>query len=201
MTKERIKRLILFPLVVFYAAVLVVAAWPRQLMVGRAMEVAQLGANFVLAQFAWPAGLTVFSGQDTRTEATVRVCLRLVGVTPGGEGRVLFDTMAACRDRQRGVLKAPLELYLTDAVARALRHLRTPRAHGDRNSYPLNELYAIADWLCHKDGASVARVLVTARYQSKRLASGEDVDVTIDEGVHHCAEGAWEPIGLKHRSR
>jgi hypothetical protein len=193
--RERLRRLVAFPLVAFYALVLVVAAWPRQLNPRGALDVPQLGANFVLAELGWPAGMAVFTGQDERELATVRSCFRLVGVSATGEGRVLYDTMAACRDGRRTVLKDPYDLYLTHTLTRALDALRGRGPH-DRNTYPLADLFAIADHYCHEDGASFDRVLVTARYQARRLRDGAPLDVTIDEGAHHCAEGAWEPLRL-----
>ncbi len=194
-SRQRLQRLVAFPLLVFYALVLVLAAWPRQLSPRRALDVPQLGANFVLAELGWPAGMAVFTGQDERDFATVRSCFRLVGITAAGEGRVLYDTMPACRDGRRDALKDPYDLYLTHTLTRAFDVLRDFGPY-DGNAYPLSDLFAISDYYCHARGAAFDRVLVTARYQERRIASGAPNDVTIDEGAHHCAEGAWEPLRL-----
>jgi hypothetical protein len=191
---DRLKRLLLFPLAAFYCALLLVAAWPRQLQLGGGGATLQLAATYVMARLGWPAGLGVFTGQGEHPEATLRTCFRVTGITPARDRHVLYDSMGSCRAHEREVFKDPFVGFQDRRLREAFRHLSTRGAHGDRNAYPLNLLFGVADYYCHRDGASYDHVIFTGRYQELILATGALEDELVVEGAHHCADGRFEPI-------
>jgi len=191
---ERARRLLFFPLAMFYIAVLVVAAWPRQLGGGGEL---QLAANYVLSRLGWPAGMNVFSGQGDKPLATVRDCFQIVALTKNKERRVIHDTMVDCRDETYAVSKPPVDNHYRRRLADSLSHLRTAGAHGNLNENPLNALFSIADYVCHLEDEPFEAVIFTGHYQRLELANGERKDEVIVEGAHHCASGRWQPIGTR----
>jgi hypothetical protein len=191
---ERLKRLILFPLAALYCALLLVAAWPRQLQIGQAGGSLQLAATYVFSRLGWPAGLGVFTGQGEHPEATLRNCFRIAAITKSRERHVLYDTMDRCRSGTREVFKDALVGFQDRRLREAFVHLQTPGAHGDRNGYPLNLLFGIADYYCHRDGVDYDHLIFTGRYQEIVLATGAERDELVVEGAHHCADGRWEMI-------
>jgi hypothetical protein len=201
--RARLERTILFPLAAFYCAVLLVAAWPRQLQPGGVAATLQLAATYVLARLGWPAGIGVFSGQGERPDATLRNCFRITGFSApasgaGGGGRhILYDTMSRCREGRRDVFKDVQVGFQDRRLREAFDHLATPGAHGDRNAYPLNLLFGVADHYCHADGRAYDHLLFTGRYQRVTLASGELHDELVVEGAHHCGDGRWEVVGAR----
>jgi hypothetical protein len=191
------KRLILFPLALFYMALLVAAGWPPQLSPRtRVVGAIQLAANHTLAQLAIMPGVGVFTG-DTHGErtATVRSCFKIVGYTPDRAPVVLFDTMERCRNETRSVFKPHARWFQEQQLRIAISHLYTPGADLDRNRPPLNVLFSICDYYCHRDGeGKYTRLVVTSRHQRLDLDTGERTDVTTLDGVHQCREGRWDVV-------
>lgn len=179
-------------------AVLVLSAWPRQLSFGRALPRAQLAATHVLAQIAVLPGVSIFTGRTDDPNATLSTCFRISGYTAERERVVLFDSMARCRDGVRHVTKDNYRYFHDQHLRQAIEHLNTPGAVLDRNRLPLNVLFSIADYHCHRDPQHrFTHLVFSSRYQRKNLDTGELSDVVTIEGAHHCEDGAWEVIGAR----
>ena len=192
------KRLFLFPVTLFYVAVLVAAAWPSQLGLAqsRALAAVSLAANGVLAMLAVRPAVNVMTGTtgNDRT-ATVRTCFKLVGYTHKKEPVLLFDSGAQCRERSRSSVKDPYAFFHDDQLRRSIRHLYTPGADLDRNQPPLSALFSLADYHCNHRGKGVFRyIVITGWYQRLHLDTGEDIERVALEGVHQCASGRWDAV-------
>lgn len=204
------KRLILFPVALFYIAVLGVSSWPEQLAPGgRVMAATQMAANHLLAQAAILPSVNIFTG-DTEGDrtATVRTCFRILGYTsarPGGgnEARgarpaVLFDSMPRCDRNEREAIKDPYRWFHDQHLRRGIDHLYTPGAELDRNQPPLNILFSILDYHCHRTGP-LSHLVLISRHERLDLDTGEVIERTTAEGSHRCASGRWDVIRAPYR--
>jgi hypothetical protein len=204
------KRLILFPFAMFYIAVLVVSSWPPQLSPGgRVMDAIEAAANHLLAQAAIMPALNVFT-VDTAGDrsATVRTCFRLLGYAYDGERtaqnprglkrRVLYDTFPRCANDEREVVKNPYRWFHDKHLRRGIDHLYTPGADLDRNQPPLNVLFSILDYHCHRTGP-LAHVTVISHHERIDLDTGELVQRTTTEGTHQCETGRWDVVRAPYR--
>jgi len=154
----------------------------------------QRGANHVLWQLGWPAGMEVFSGRGTPEKMSLGQCFRISGYTPTGSRDVLFDTMDRCGDGARAIFKDPVVRYHRKMLGRSLEHLRHEHTHRDRNAYPLSALFAIADYHCHRSGTSYDRLVFTSERHWVDTATHEVEIERVVEGAHDCASGRWRPI-------
>jgi len=188
-----LRRRVLFPVLLVYVAILVVAALPESL-VPDALSGPPRSARHVLWQLGWPAGMSVFSGRSVPEKVSVRWCYRISGYTREGSRDVLFDTMDGCRDGARDVFKDPYVRYHRKMLGRSLAHLRHSHTHRNRNAYPLSALFAIADYHCHRTRISYDRLVFTSEHQQADAATrGLEVERVV-EGAHYCDSGRWLSI-------
>ena len=192
---SRIRRWVFFPLALLYALTLVTGAWPNELNPAGVFNAMIARANWALSQVAVPAGLAVFTGRGYRSRVTLRRCFRISGYR-GQQRTILFDSMDHCREDKRDIFKDPVEAYHRNMLGRAFEHLQLPGSHRDRNTFPLNVLFSIADYYCHRDGAPYDAVLFAGRHQKIEVAGGSPHDQLVVHGLHHCSEGRWEPLGV-----
>jgi hypothetical protein len=192
------KRLVLFPLSLFFMGLLVLSSWPAMLS-PRGLAPLQLAANHALAQLAVLPSVGVFTGRTTDRTALVQTCFRISGYAPAAPGTqpdrvVLFDSFEHCRHPGRDISKPLVEQFHNKSLRAALSHLRQPDALLDRNRPPLDALFSLGDYYCHHSPRELSHVVITSRVIRQNLDTHDRTDVTTVEGAHHCREGAWETI-------
>ncbi len=191
------KRLILFPVALFYMAVLVLAAWPRQLSPdGRVMQAVQMAADHALARLAVLPAVNIFTGRtDGIRTATVRSCFKIVGYAKSHKPEVLYDSLPRCAERNRARTKDPYGWFHDKLLTTAIELLNTPGAKLDRNAPPLNVLFSIADYHCHhRPDAAFEHLVITSWHERWDLDTAVTSDRMTIEGAHRCRDGRWRPI-------
>jgi hypothetical protein len=192
------KRLILFPLALFYMGTLVISTWPQQLMpTGRVAFAVQLAATHALAKLAIRPATNIFTGRtgNDRT-ATLRTCFKIVGYTRERKARVVFDSMRLCAPGPRKTADDPFERFHNQKLRSALAHFYRRGAPLDRNRPPLNVLFSIGDYYCHHltadDGEPFQKLQIKSHHRRLHLDTLEVTDRVTHEGAHQCKDGRWD---------
>lgn len=189
---KTLRRLVLFPLLLFYCLLLVVGAWPRLLRPtpGQVTDF-EWAAVFLLDALGWQSGFELFTGRGLPPTVDEFVCFRIDG-SRAGETKPLFDDLERCEQGDRTVFKNPKVTYQKRQLRRALQHARWPGAHRDLNLYPLNHLLAITDYYCRTH--AVETITITGVYRTLDVKTGERKRTRVREGQRPCDVGTWRVL-------
>jgi hypothetical protein len=187
-----LSRLVAFPLVLLYALLLVVAAWPRLLqpISGEATNV-QIGALEVLFALGIYSGQQVFTGEDRPREIATNRCLKITARFADGSTAPLFDETARCAADSVPMIKDPSSFFQERMLEVAFRYARNPRRHKNLNRYPLSYLYAITEYYCRTAPPGTVAVEVAFSTTTIHYDSGERGQDFIVEGQRRCGEDQW----------
>jgi hypothetical protein len=182
--------LVFFPLVLCYAATLLLAAWPRLLSPSQTPTVAQLFAQAAMHALGVYAGQEVFQGQGDLQELPRRTCVQIAGVSADGERHLVYDDFSECDGDVYTFWKPPLRGLYEGTLVRALE-----RAHGlgpvDLGQYPLTYLLAITDYYCFGAGRDFVALAIRHRAQTTSVRDGKLSDAMYFGGSRWCAEPTW----------
>lgn len=191
-----LERYVLFPLVLGYFGLMILAAWPRVLSPDQRPTRPQWYSYVALQMMGIHAGQEVFSGQGEIEAFPRRMCVQILGLNELGELFLVFDNFVECDDDTYSFSKQPLDLLYRRQFIKALQYAQQPQA-ARRGGYHLNYLLGVTDYYCH--GHHLAPLLaVAARYrvQETRVSDGALLDQTFFGGGRACNSAAWslEPL-------
>jgi hypothetical protein len=189
---DRPRRLVAFPLVLLYALLLVVAAWPRLLQpIPGTVTDFQIGALEVFFALGIYPGQEVFTGDDRPREIATNLCLKITALFADGSTAPVLDETARCAAGVVPVLKDPSTLFHERMLDVAFRYARDPRRHKNLNRYPRNYLYAITEYHCRKAPPGAVAIEVAVATTTIHYDSGERSAHFIVEGQRRCGEDQW----------
>ncbi len=186
-----LKRYVLFPLVLAYFALMVLAAWPRVLSPGQRPTLPQWYAYLTLQTLGIYPGQEVFSGQGVIDAFPRRMCIQILGMNEKGEQFLVFDNFVECDEDVYSFSKNPVDLLYRRQFVKALQFAQSPQAAQHRG-YPLTYLLGVTDYYCHgAPSAPLLAVSVRYRVQQTRVSDGQLLDETFFAGGRACNSPAW----------